>query len=51
MGKENYPRRCNRGCGNMIWMQKCFDGYWRAFDFPNNTFSRKWEKHDCRGVE
>ena len=50
MEKTGYPRRCNRGCGNMIWMQKGNDGFWRARDFPNNTFSGDWEKHDCMGM-
>jgi len=50
MSKEHYPRRCNRGCGIMIHMLKCSDGHWRAFDFPNNTLSGWWEKHDCRRV-
>ena len=27
MGTTGYPRRCNRGCGVMIWMQKGNDGF------------------------
>ena len=52
MGKTGYPRRCNRGCGAIIWMQKGTDGYWRAIDFPDNTLSGNWENHkgNCQGV-
>ena len=51
MGLESYQRRCAFGCGSVIHMLKCTDGYWRAFDFPDVTLTGNWEKHDCRGGE
>jgi len=47
MGKS-YQCRCNV-CSEMIHMLECHDGLWRAFDFPNNTSSGKWEIHFHRG--
>ena len=52
MGKNGYRRTCNRNCGAVIWIQKCSDGHWRAFDFPDKTLSGEWENHkgNCSGV-
>ena len=49
--RKGYARTC-KNCITGIWMQKCDDGYWRAFDFPGNTQSGRWENHkkNCSGV-
>jgi len=49
--RKGFAKKC-RNCSTRIWMQECSDGYWRAFDFPDNTLSGKWENHkeNCSGV-
>ena len=42
--RKGYAKKC-RNCTTKIWIQKCSDGYWRAFDFPDNTLTGIWENH------
>ena len=44
---QHYHRNC-RTCGVGIRMVKCLDGYWRAFDYPDEG-SGDWEVHNKGG--
>jgi len=48
MEKDKYHRRC-RTCGAPIHMILCADGEWRAFDYPSETTTGKWELHNQEG--
>jgi len=45
---EKYHRRC-RTCGAPIHMIIGADGLWRAFDYPSETKTGKWELHNQEG--